>query len=340
MIKDIGSALRRLPTPDPSPGLRGRIVASRTAGGRVILPTGDNQIHWAFAIRVSIGIAAAALLAIGLFPRDGDDEEGIGSSASTFWWASEAVAQEPRGKRYVASYPLADLDRTRLSAGRWVFQSRVIIDGFTTDTITGDTIAIAAGAYGGKPVWQISNRWGSRYFVSRDTLTVDRETLRPLRRAAAERRLQRPGAAPRAFEFPASGSMGPLLLASVPARYHGSQLQPFMRPALGLIHYLYLLPVLQTLPIRDGWRGSVYVTWAWRDANPIPLDARVVGRETQTVPAGTFDCWKVELQVPSNKTKTIVWISTDRHWVVRMREPLRGGALEKVLVAASTSGIR
>jgi len=335
MIKDLSGLLRALPTPEPDSELRGRIVASRAAGTRVILPTGDKQIDWGFGIRVAVGIAAAVLLAVNIFPRGRDNQEGLASSANAFWWASEAVAQEPGCKRYVASYPLAELDRTRLSAGQWVFQSRVIIDGFTTDTITGDTLAITAGDYGGKGVWQIANRWGSRYFVSRDTLTVDRETWRPLRRAVAERRLQRPGEAPRAFEFPASGSIGPLLLASVPAGYTGSQLQPFMRPALGLIHYLYLLPVLQTLPIRDGWRGSVYVTWAWRDANPIPLDARVVGRESQTVPAGTFDCWKVELQVPSNKAKTIAWISTDRHWVVRLQEQLRDGALEKVLVAAT-----
>src|SRR5258708_37351453 len=150
MINDVGGALRSLPTPDPSPGLRERILASRAAGSRVILPTGDKRINWGFAIRVSIGVAAAALLAVGIFPRDQGDEEGIASSANASWWTSEAFAQEPGGKRYVASYPLTDLDRTRFGAGEWVFQSRVIIDGFTTDTITGDTLAITAGVYGGK----------------------------------------------------------------------------------------------------------------------------------------------------------------------------------------------
>ncbi len=338
MTKDLGGLLRALPTPEPGPELRGRIVASRAAGSRVILPTGDKQINWGFAIRVAVGIAAAVLFAVNIFPRDRDDQEGLASSANAFWWASEAVAQEPGGKRYVASYPVADLDRARLGAGRWVFQSRVIIDGFTTDTVTGDTLAITAGDYGGKAVWQIANRWGSRYFVARDTLIVEQQTLRPLRRAGAERRLQRPGGAPRAFEFPTAGHSGPLLLTSIPAGYAGSQLHPFMRPALGILHYLYLEPVLQTLPLHDGWRGSVYVSWSWRaqtDPNPIPLDLRVVDREMQTVPAGTFECWKVELQVPSNKAKTIAWISTDRHWVVRLREQLRDGALEKVLVAAT-----
>lgn len=335
MINDLGDSLRSFPAPDPSPGLRGRIVASRTAGIRVILPIGDTQFNWGFAIRVSIGIAAAALLAIGFFPREQDDQEGVASSANAFWWASEALAQEPGGKRYVASYPVADVDRARFGGGQWVFQSRVIIDGFTTDTVTGDTLAIVARDYGGRAVWQIANRWGSRYFVSQDTLIVDRATLRPLRRAGAERRLQRPGAAPRAFEFPANTSIGPLLLASVPAGYAGSQVRHSMRPALGMIHYLFLVPVLQTLPIRDGWRGSVYVTWWSRGANPIPLDVRVLGRETQTGPAGTFDCWKVELKVPSNKATTTAWISTDRHWVVRLRENLRDGGLEKVLVAAT-----
>ena len=338
MNNDLGGSLRALPTPEPGPDLRGRIVASRAAGARVILPIEERHTNRRFAIRVVMAMAAAVLLAIGLFPRDSGDPEGLASSASSFWWPSEALAQEPGGKRYTASYPIAELDRARFGAGQWVFQSRVIIDGFTTDTVTGDTLAITAGEYGGKAVWQIANRWGSRYFTARDTLLVDRATLQPLRRAGAERRLQRPGGAPRAFDFPAGGSLGPLLLTRVPAEYAGSQLHPFMRPALGAIYYLYLMPVLQTLPIREDWRGSVYVTWSWRspvDKNPIPLDVRVLGRETQTVPAGTFDCWRVELRVPSNKTTTTVWISADRHWIVRLREPLRDGALEKVLVAAT-----
>lgn len=338
MTKHLGGALRDLPVPEPAPDLRARILTSRAAGVRVVLPAGDARHAARRVVRAVVGIAAAVVVAIGLLPRGGAEEDAVPSATNGFWWPPDVLAQEPGGKRYIASYPVAQLDQARFVTGRWVFQTRMIIDGFTTDTVTADTLAISTAEHGGTTAWQIANRWGNRYFAARDTLFVARDGLRPLRRAGAEGRTRRANERPRAFDFPKSGRFGPLLLAPVPTGYAGSQLHPFMRPALGLLNYLYLKPVLQTLPIGDRWRGSVYVTWSWRGptvSDPIPLDARVVGRETIDVPAGRFECWKVELQVPSNKAKTLAWISTREHWVVRLREPLRDGALEEVLVSAT-----
>jgi hypothetical protein len=56
----------------------------------------------------------------------------------------------------------------------------------------------------------------------------------------------------------------------------------------------------------------------------------VVGSESVTVPAGTFDTYKVELVAADNDAdKQTVWITKDTHKVVKMVAtiPSLGGAL-------------
>jgi hypothetical protein len=341
MTTDVPAALRQLPTPDPAADLRARIVASRASGARAILPTARAAAPRRGALRAGAGIAVAAVVVAavvsGLLRRSKDDD-ALASPSSMFFWPAAAIAQEPGGKRYMASHPLAQPDLARVGPGRWIYQTRVIIDGFVTDTVTADTLTIAAELYRGIPTWHITNRWGNRYFAARDTLLVERDGLRPVRRAGVSGRTPRPEGRQQAHAYPRDPAFGPLLLTRVPPDFAGAQLHRFMRPALGLLDYLYLKPALQALPYRGGWRGSIYVIWNWRGAtavDPIPLDVRVIGRERQIVPAGTFECWKVELQVPSNKATTTAWISTDHQWVVRLSERQRDGALEQVLVSAT-----
>ena len=142
----------------------------------------------------------------------------------------------------------------------------------------------------------------------------------------------------RVHEYPEDSDAGPLWLTRVPQDYAGIRVSANMYPAIGLLHYVYLRPVLQLLPLEAGWRRSLYMIWSWKGPKPeypFPLDIRVVGREAQTVPAGTYDCWKVELRIPSSRAKTNVWISRDRHWVVRVQEPIHDGAQEEVLASVT-----
>ncbi len=329
--------LRSIPAPEPSKDLLERILASRAAGVRVVLPEDRSATSRRAALFLTAAAAAAGLfIATGIFHSDRITEDRVADAGTEFFFRpTEALAQEPGGRRYTTTYPAAELDLSRFTAGRWIYQTRVTIDGYVTDTVTADTMTISPESYKDTPAWRITNRWGNRYFAARDTLLVAREGLRPLRRAGAQRRAPRPGDAPASWDYTVDSSAGPLLLVRVPRDYSGTALPRWARPALGLLNNGYVQPLLGLLRLERGLRGSVYVTWGrlW-PSDPIPFDVTVAGRETITVPAGRFDCWTVELQIPSNTIKTTAWISVDSHWVIRLRDPQHDGFTEQVLVAA------
>ncbi|MEP7088216.1 MAG: hypothetical protein ABI884_13005, partial [Gemmatimonadota bacterium] len=53
---------------------------------------------------------------------------------------------------------------------------------------------------------------------------------------------------------------------------------------------------------------------------------RVIGRERMTVAAGVFDCWKV--QVGTTLDQSFMWVSVDKHFVVRSQTDHRFGDTE------------
>lgn len=55
------------------------------------------------------------------------------------------------------------------------------------------------------------------------------------------------------------------------------------------------------------------------------------------MPAGTFECWRVELTLPPNRRPLKVWISRGEQIVVRMEQKVEDGAIEQVLIAAETT---
>ena len=56
------------------------------------------------------------------------------------------------------------------------------------------------------------------------------------------------------------------------------------------------------------------------------MSLRVIGRELVTVPAGTFDCWKISLGQPG--IDSYMWVSTANHLVVRSQTVYRFGDTE------------
>ncbi len=63
---------------------------------------------------------------------------------------------------------------------------------------------------------------------------------------------------------------------------------------------------LRALPLTEGWKGKLndIIT---RTAKKVQIQVAVTGRETVTAPAGTFDCWVVELVGFNQKA----WIAVD-----------------------------
>ncbi|MEZ4830620.1 MAG: DUF3108 domain-containing protein [Caldilineaceae bacterium] len=69
-----------------------------------------------------------------------------------------------------------------------------------------------------------------------------------------------------------------------------------------------LLPLLRTLPLRQGYAAninSVYPLTGFTERFSI----RILGSETVTVPAGTFDTWQIELKTTDRATRA--WVGKE-----------------------------
>ena len=79
-----------------------------------------------------------------------------------------------------------------------------------------------------------------------------------------------------------------------------------------------LLPLLRTLPLRRGYAAninSVYPLTGFSERFSI----RILGSETVTVPAGTFDTWQIELRTTDRTTRA--WVGQDApHLLVKFIE--------------------
>ena len=67
--------------------------------------------------------------------------------------------------------------------------------------------------------------------------------------------------------------------------------------------------LIRRLPLAADYQTTLRIFTGLGGGNIIPLGVKVVGEEKVEVPAGTFDCYKVELS-PVNQT---FWYSTDAH---------------------------
>jgi hypothetical protein len=323
--------LRNIPAPQPSKDLLERILASRAAGVRVVLPVAARTVPSRRAVRYA---ATAAILAGVAWLGWGvvTTRSGVESELPPVWVGggmlfipSTAFGQERFPLTRSLRYPLiAQIQATRVRPGRWTYQGTTIGDGvFTTPQGEPRTIVIAAGNVEGQPVWVASSS-----MEMLDTVLVDRATLRPLRHVRPMRHARlvqqfshdsidellylgpRPNALERtlrgAAAFPDLG-VGPMLVSWSP-------------------HSLEVL--VQALPLTRAWRGSVYsanwVTMATRVPTFTALDLRVTGTGRVTVPAGTFDCWTLEER--EGDYKSVLWVSKDQGWLVMTRHTSSDGS--------------
>ena len=96
--------------------------------------------------------------------------------------------------------------------------------------------------------------------------------------------------------------------------------------------------LLQALPLARGWKGSVYsvgLIGRTPASSPFPvLDFRVVGSDQVNVPAGRFDCWKVEMQM-GDETVMTLWASKDRGWLIKSTQGAPDWRTESTLILAT-----
>jgi len=342
MIKDFRVVLREWPAPEAGSELRERILMSRAGGRRVGLPV-DRSAGW----RVRLLVAAAAVVAIVAIATLGRGRANQGAYADLLsgapWWPTVSAAQEPRTPPRAPRYALiGDLDQTRVAGGTWTYEGRTTTDGILTGTTGQFAITASATRLDGTPAWLVTTERRPIPDAT-DSLFVSQATLRPLRYAVNSSNSRTHivqqysvDSVHETIDVIGRGERHLRNTVALPGALH--------TPGLVLSAFATDLNlVTQALPLQRGWRGSAYTFGLMSQAGPIPpfvpIDFRVVGRDLVTVPAGTFECWKLEvIRGYEGEARSHLWVSRDRQWIVKAE--YRGGDFVTEQVLTSYAGVR
>ena len=85
---------------------------------------------------------------------------------------------------------------------------------------------------------------------------------------------------------------------------------------------------IAALPLADGY-STAFRNFDVQQQKALVKQAKVAGSETVTVPAGTFDAWKVDVTSADDPATTTLWIAKDSRKVVKTTStvPRMGGAV-------------
>jgi hypothetical protein len=300
-------ALRQLPVPEPDPDLLPRILRDRVLGKRLVIPMGERPP----SRRWFVGAAAAAVVVLVL-----------GGSWAVWITLSKTSESHPASSTdaFRPAYPLVlseSLDTSRLRAGVWTYRSETTTDDILTEPSGVDRIRMGRGTLAGQHVWWVSTG-------GRDTTYLDPSSLRPVRVVTHQPRAGKKLRTRFEQRFTAdSGYERWELTGPVKDSSRGAIALPFPRNALfsGNWWPSNLDVVFPALPLRRDWRGSLYhvafiARLGLRGVRPINL--RVVGTDRVTVPAGTFECWLVEVDdFAWDLRQPRMWISRDKGWLIK-----------------------
>ncbi len=339
--------LRKIPAPEPSKDLLERILASRAAGVRVVLPVDRSRVTRRAALLLTAAAAAVVLVMSirGRGRRSGETDNAYQDIAAALpFWAPDAMAQgagQPRRPRYEP----VRLEAARAHAGTWIYRTCTVFDEGQHMCHGRFTITVREAEWHGRPIWLVSHqqetvRSGLRdtMLSSLDTAYFERATLRPIYTAMGGKgfRLVRWFTGDTVREALDIGGAYPRSWR-VAAPIPGAPDAPIV---LRWSYWEDLAPLLPLLPLKRGWRGSVYsVRLVGPDPSKapfIPLDLRVVDSGAIEVPAGRFDCWKVEVREGEETERALsLWVSKDRGWLVRADKRGADGRSEIPLLSAT-----
>ena len=338
LLRDFAEAIRpelcALGTPEPSEALLQRILASRAAGARIILPEAPGPPRPAARRLVAGAIAAVLLLlAVPVLRRASSNPREVTSIAS--FLGSTAFAETRQGSDAPELPPIlltrpGGLRPLALELVRRVRDS----SGKPTGELTA-SLSVAADQLEGVPVWRVVSVAHDSTVVPQRVLTeslyVARADLRLLRRAvhvSPYRRFERINIRQQFRGDSVTGRMttdGPSIGEGRPiARELPSRFGPYVSEAMAP---LFLMPT----PLSAGWTGSASLLgWAVipRDFF-VPLQLRVETEERLRVPAGEFDCWRLSLQFSGRRLT--YWARKSDGLGVRIYEETSRGTRDLVL---------
>ena len=310
LVSAIGSALA---AQDPLVLLEKAIYTEETLGNLSEAIGLYQQV--AADVNATRATAALALFRLGMcYQKSGS----AGKAQAAF---SKLLSLYPEQQDVIALVPSPSPGALGLKPAPWadgeVLQmSARIQGGFPIGTLT---YRFESGAEAGRKAWNVQAvQSGGTMNAS---VVMDAATFVPVRSYLKEEGVGREFRAsygPRQIEYSMTinGDSGKKILPLTQVTYDDLQLIPFLR----------------CLPLQEGFQTSVPIFYS--GPNYLLFDARVevVARETITVPAGTFDCYKIIVTRGNQSPSSTYWISDDIHsYIVKANENrLWGGTVQRL----------
>ena len=302
-LEGIRPELEALPTPEPTAELRARILASRAAGVRTILPhpEGARRFPTRFAIGVAI-VAGLALLLVPLELRRSGGDEGFGSPGF-FGHAAFAQATPVRAGDRPALAPVRLTAPQRLRPMSLEYERRAT-DSTGAVSVSHNSLQLVRASLNNLPAWRLT--WVDRRAtsVTVETVFVARDPIRLLRRSIHMSPYSRYQRINVWQEFATADSVSGHMNTEGPSIGAGRRFARRLPAAFTPVTTETVFPFfLMAAPLNRDWSGSAtFLGWAVRDDDVLfPVDLVVEGEEQVTVPAGRFACWRLSLRFAGHR---------------------------------------
>ncbi|HUQ98238.1 MAG TPA: zf-HC2 domain-containing protein [Gemmatimonadaceae bacterium] len=364
-VRDLSATAIKLDRPQPSDDLRRRIILDRAAGERVILPT-YSASPGAFSSVHLMAAAAACLMVLGLGltlaweRRTGEPKLGLETReaapaeapsnlrdllASTVFFPTTAEAREPAAHLIPMEPVGPKIDGTRMISRVAGYERRYLTA--RGERVVGGSgqVRVVPGKTTSGEVWLFDRKWSevsdtipsSRRQVETESLVLARKSLRIIERSEQVLPYRKYDRINITQSFRGDTITGRMTTTGADSRGVGRPIKRILPASAGPFITDGFAPLFFTaVRVDQAWHGRVSIVgWAVRDNDVyFPIELRVVGGQSMTVPAGTFDCW--HFVITSGTKRIDFWARKSDGLAVLTRDESRKstrGVSEIVLVS-------
>ncbi len=163
--------------------------------------------------------------------------------------------------------------------------------------------SVESGAHEGTDAWVVVESTQMPMGSAVDSTWIDAATLQPIARHVHQ------GPAVIMLDFDDEGVTGSIEAGPQQMQVDVDSEEPvFDGPSLNL--------AIGAMPLAEGYRTTLH-TLNLMQGSTSPTRVAVTGRESVTVPGGTFDAWVVEFGAADSADRSTLWIDADTRRVVR-----------------------
>jgi hypothetical protein len=213
--------------------------------------------------------------------------------------------------------PLVTPANVKLKPSKITYVARIFSQG-QAHKLGWRTLELSETTYDGKPVWLLAESRKVNTVELAESLYVAQVSLEPVHRVVHTADMDITTHYTRdSIVTSFAGDSGGGVRVAVPNE----------RNLVGNIYWIE--PLLASLPLGPGWKGTATTVFVGpHDHARVAMQLAVMGEDSVMVPDGTFDCWKLALQV--GDTEEHLWVRKADHVMIKEDTPVAGIAAAKV----------